>query len=107
MLLYGLFSRCQPIAFPRLQESSSSRIEDSDLRKLPHNLPRLRLLVLYHCGPPDSARDWASFACKCLFARRDFGFVQDMNCRLVEPNGASGPGESRSREGRILPRTSA
>ena len=72
MLLYGLFSCSQPVAFSRVRlvrDSSSSRLGDSDLRQLLH------LLVLYHCGLPDSARNWVAFACKCLFARRDFGFA--------------------------------
>lgn len=75
MLLYGLFSRSQPVAFPRVQDSFSFHFRDFDLRQLLHIIPRLRLFVLYHCGLPDSASDWVTFACKCLFARRDFGFA--------------------------------
>ncbi len=85
---------------------SSTRLSDSDVSKLLRSLPRLRHLVLDHCGLLDGAcaRDWAAFAHHCMLPRKDITLEQRVNRHFVALGSA---GESRPREVRILPRVSA
>jgi hypothetical protein len=86
---------------------TSSHLNVSDVCRLLRDLPRLCHLVLDNCGLPDGHRalNWATFACSCMFAHSDLDLEKTVNRRLTGVSGEAGG--SRSREARILPRTTA
>lgn len=95
----------RPPALPRLTflDLSTSRVTMADVSSLLRTLPRLRHLVLDHCGLLDGGADpsdWAVFAEHCLLAGDAQMLEHSLNTQLAEYGGA-GP---FLREVCVLPR---
>lgn len=103
----------RPPALPctTLLDLSTSRVSIADVSSLLRSLPRLRHLILDRCGLLDGAgpRDWAVFAYHCLLAGDALMLEYDVNRHLAAAHAgaASGAGEARPREVRVLPRALA
>ncbi|KAI9455897.1 hypothetical protein BJY52DRAFT_1224425, partial [Lactarius psammicola] len=99
----------RPPALPHITflDLSTSRVSVADVVSFLRSLPHLRHLILDHCGLLDGAdaRDWSVFAYHCLLADEAFLVEYDVNRHLATHGGAaSGVGDSRLREVRVLPR---